>query len=173
MAPRAAVAIIRVRAPRDAILLVRRRHNTDDPWSGHFALPGGRWQDGDTDLQQTCVRETREETGIDLGVVPVAGVLRPLTAGGAVHMPVRVQPYLFYLPTRPPVVIEEAEIEGYLWLDVEHFVNEANHEVVEVMPDLKRPVVPLQDYYLWGFTYKVLASLLEVPVHHIMIEHDE
>ncbi|CAM9102783.1 unnamed protein product [Choristocarpus tenellus] len=49
----------------DQVLLIRRAINPRDKWSGHVALPGGRQEFGETDLQ-TAVRECREEVGIEL-----------------------------------------------------------------------------------------------------------
>ena len=49
----------------DAVLLARRALHPEDPWSGHAALPGGRWEPGDTSLLETALREAREELGID------------------------------------------------------------------------------------------------------------
>jgi len=41
----AAVAAITDRNRR--LLVVKRSEKESDPWSGHWALPGGRWQEGD------------------------------------------------------------------------------------------------------------------------------
>lgn len=46
------------------LLLVRRRHA---PAAGDWSLPGGRVRFGE-ELRQAIVRETREETGIDVVV---------------------------------------------------------------------------------------------------------
>ena len=62
----AAVALIRVRGQDPDYLLLRRASNPQDPWSGHFALPGGRKEPGDRDLLETCIRETWEECGVKL-----------------------------------------------------------------------------------------------------------
>lgn len=65
---RAAVAAI-FRAPPESpleILLILRAEHEGDPWSGQIALPGGRQEAEDATLQDTAIRETREETGIDL-----------------------------------------------------------------------------------------------------------
>ena len=48
------------------LLMIKRAEMEQDPWSGHIACPGGRMDPDDRDLEQTAVRETREETGIDL-----------------------------------------------------------------------------------------------------------
>src|SRR6202008_3083129 len=66
-AAQAAVAVILVPASDDLeALFIRRAEAAGDPWSGHIALPGGRRHLSDADLLRTAVRETLEETGIEL-----------------------------------------------------------------------------------------------------------
>src|SRR5213596_3679172 len=48
------------------LLMIKRADAEGDPWSGHIACPGGRMEPGDHDLEQTAIRETWEETGVDL-----------------------------------------------------------------------------------------------------------
>ena len=54
---------------QDAILLIKR--NTV-PFKGFWALPGGRAEPGET-VEQTIVREVKEETGLDVIVVRKIG----------------------------------------------------------------------------------------------------
>jgi 8-oxo-dGTP pyrophosphatase MutT (NUDIX family) len=62
---RAAVACI-LRGDRKA-LFIKRAARVGDRWSGHIAFPGGRQEviDNKDDLA-TCMREVREEVGLDL-----------------------------------------------------------------------------------------------------------
>jgi hypothetical protein len=58
---RASVAlIIRHNVNGLEILFIKRTENPKDPWSGDIALPGGRQDEGETDLE-TAIRECREE----------------------------------------------------------------------------------------------------------------
>jgi 8-oxo-dGTP diphosphatase len=53
----------------DKILLIKRR---TVPFSGYWALPGGRVDPGET-VEQTIVREVKEETGLDMAIVSKIG----------------------------------------------------------------------------------------------------
>jgi 8-oxo-dGTP diphosphatase len=55
--------------PDNKILLIKR--NTV-PFKGYWALPGGRMDPGET-VEQTIVREVKEETGLDVNIVCKVG----------------------------------------------------------------------------------------------------
>jgi 8-oxo-dGTP diphosphatase len=64
---RTATAIIQFTP--DTILLIKR---ATVPFSGYWALPGGRLDPGET-VEQTVVREVNEETGLDVAVISKVG----------------------------------------------------------------------------------------------------
>jgi 8-oxo-dGTP diphosphatase len=64
---RTATAIIEF--PPEMILLIKRR---TVPFKGYWALPGGRAEPGEK-VEQTIVREVKEETGLDVTVVRKVG----------------------------------------------------------------------------------------------------
>ena len=66
-AGRTATAVITF--PPDKILLIKR---LTVPFRGYWALPGGRVDPGET-VEQTIVREVKEETGLDVTVVRKIG----------------------------------------------------------------------------------------------------
>lgn len=66
--------IVRTADPVD-VLFIKRARNPRDPWSGHMALPGGRREAHDDDLLATAIRETHEETGIELDPESLIGRL--------------------------------------------------------------------------------------------------
>ena len=146
----------------DSILLLRRKKTRSDPWSGHFAFPGGKRDLEDDSIFQTCLRETREETTISLDGSVLNRTLPLALAGRNVKAPIQVQPFLFTLVKRPPVIVETSEIDSYLWLDVNKFTDTNRHSREEALPSRLYPVYPLEDYFIWGFTYGLLCSILEV-----------
>ena len=67
--PVPAVGVLLIQA--DALLLIRRGHPPDQ---GKWSLPGGRLEWGET-LTEAARREIREETGLDVSIGEMAGVV--------------------------------------------------------------------------------------------------
>jgi 8-oxo-dGTP pyrophosphatase MutT (NUDIX family) len=53
------------------LLLIRRAVSERDPWSGDVALPGGKVEEGETDLE-AAIRECKEEVNNSLLARPWA-----------------------------------------------------------------------------------------------------
>ena len=162
--PKAAVAIIV--ANRTSILLLRRNHHPRDPWSGHFSFPGGRKDRQDANLLATCLRETYEETGIQLLHQTLASELSPAIAGHRTQQPILVKPFLFHLAERPAIALDSREIQSSCWLDIHLFQQAERHVQAEVLPELFYPAFPIDDYFVWGFTYRLLQYVLKEQLIH-------
>jgi 8-oxo-dGTP pyrophosphatase MutT (NUDIX family) len=161
----AAVAVIRTKTPEISYLIVRRAVHPADPWSGHYSFPGGRRDPDDTDLLATCLRETREECGIEL---PRSALVRELSlteAGNAQGKPLRVAPFLFELSGPPRIRLDPIECSDFHWVPERRLRDPTAHSRITPIPGLHRsfPAVQLGDGHVWGFTYKVLADLLGLP----------
>jgi 8-oxo-dGTP pyrophosphatase MutT (NUDIX family) len=165
----AAVAVIRAREfpenPEPKYLVLRRTENPADPWSGHFAFPGGRREATDTDLFAACIRETLEECGIALSRADLARELPRIEAGNALGRPVPVAPYLFDLASIPAVRLDAAECSAFHWIPETDLRDATRQDIITPLPGLNRsfPAIRLGDGHIWGFTYRVLAEILELP----------
>ena len=62
----AVVVLLRTTNQDFQVLFVKRAEKSGDPWSGQTALPGGKRGPEDRNLKETVVRETLEETSINL-----------------------------------------------------------------------------------------------------------
>ena len=98
------------------LLFIKRAEYEGDPWSGQIAFPGGRAEERDASLAETAIRETREETGIDLAregvMVGRLDDLRPRT----VRLPaIMVRPFVALLDRSEPLVLS-SEVALSFWL---------------------------------------------------------
>lgn len=158
----AAVAIIQCNTPQERYLLLRRATNPLDPWSGHFSFPGGRKEEEDKDLLATCIRETQEETGLLLDRSQLKKSLSLQPAGRNFSSPLWVQPFIFRINKPPALKLEEKEIQSSCWLDAAAFRDISLHQHIEMIPGKTFPAYSLEDYYLWGFTYRLMCLILDL-----------
>jgi len=163
--PRAAVALV-VREGQDGLelLLIKRAEADGDPWSGHVALPGGREEAEDASLEDTAVRETMEETGIDLGrygrIVWALDELQP--RGGT---PIVVQPYVATVGADLPPLKLSDEVSAAFWVPLSTFTApgaSVESTVVVRGVELKVPSFRHGEYVVWGMTERILRQLVEL-----------
>lgn len=147
------------------ILLIRRAERTDDPWSGQIALPGGRQEPGDPDLLATAIRETREETGVDLSSAERLAVLDDLYPRTPTLPPVVVRPFVFALTARPPLVPSD-EVQRAFWVPLARLTQPGVlREVTIMLRGAKRtfPAYAVGDggsEVIWGMTERILTPFL-------------
>jgi 8-oxo-dGTP pyrophosphatase MutT (NUDIX family) len=161
--PRAAVALV-LRAG-DAgleILLIKRAERDDDPWSGHIAFPGGREDPVDRSLEETAIRETREEIGLDLASTgEVLGVLDDLQPA-SLPQAIVVRPFVALLHTTPPLVLSD-EVAAVFWVPMAAVTAAgAIVESVVHVRGMERRVTSFRhgEHVIWGMTERILRQLL-------------
>lgn len=74
--PSAVLAVLYGEGPRVLMITKSRRLRQH---AGEAAFPGGRMEEGDGDLLDTALRETREELGLGVGRADVVGSLEPVS----------------------------------------------------------------------------------------------
>jgi 8-oxo-dGTP diphosphatase len=159
----AAVAIVHSRA-QDSILLIRRSEREDDPWSGHWSLPGGRWDAGDSDALHTALRELEEECGIRLSREHLKAELPHAHARRKMGSQLIVAPFVFDVKAELPVVLDPREAVEARWVPLSLLHDTKRHGVRAVPgmpPELLFPSVALGTVPLWGFTYRLLSDWLD------------
>lgn len=160
----AAVALILVEdtAGLEA-LLIRRAERADDPWSGQVALPGGRHEPSDSDLLATAIRETREETGVDLTTAERLGALDDLYPRTPTLPPVVVRPFVFALERRV-VLMPSEEVQRAFWLPLRRLTEPGvRREVTLTVRGVVRTFPAYlvdDDDLIWGMTERILTPFL-------------
>lgn len=165
LARRAAVAIL-IRCGSSGepeLFFIQRSEYEGDPWSGHIAFPGGREEKGDESLLETAVRETLEETGIDLrGRSELLGVLDDLRPR-AVRLPaVVVRPFVFAVASVDEPVLSP-EVAGAFWVPLPVLLDRSVWRDARVKAgdiEISRFAFHHQGYVIWGMTERILSGLL-------------
>jgi 8-oxo-dGTP pyrophosphatase MutT (NUDIX family) len=150
--------------PSLEVLLIQRAERQGDPWSGQIALPGGRQDPVDATLQDTAIRETREETGIDLAAHGlVLGTLDELRPRTPVLPPIIVTPFVAIVPGDIPIQISE-ELADAFWTPWSIFADPAriDESTVQVRGAAWRVTsYAVGERVVWGMTERMLRQLAE------------
>lgn len=159
----AAVALVLVDGADGAeILLIKRAERAGDPWSGQIAFPGGRQDREDSDLLATAVRETREETGVELAAAERLGVLDDLVPRTVTLPPVIVRPFVFALARRP-VLTTNPEVQRAFWVALALLSEPAvQAQLTLTLSDGVRtfPAYRLGEDIIWGMTERILTPFV-------------
>ena len=161
----AAVALVLVDGPGGVeILFIRRAERAGDPWSGQIAFPGGRYEPADPDLLATAVRETREETGVDLADAERLGVLDDLYPRATTLPPVVVRPFVF-AAARPAALAPSVEVQRAFWVPAARLLDPGVRREISLTLRGERRTFPaylVDDEVIWGMTERILTPFLHI-----------
>lgn len=155
--------VVRGRAPLE-VLLIKRARRRGDPWSGHMALPGGRRDPSDESILHTAVRETAEETGVDLARLGVhLGSLDVVRPESAALPRMSITPHVFGVPSDAPAHVASEEVDAVHWVTIDLLRLPGTRGSVEIaLPGGTRsfPCLRVADDVVWGLTYRILDDFL-------------
>jgi 8-oxo-dGTP pyrophosphatase MutT (NUDIX family) len=147
------------------LLMIRRAEYEGDPWSGQIACPGGGMEPADADLEQTAIRETREETGVDLARDGrVLGTFDDVAPRTPVLPPVIIRPYVAVVAPHVTVLHSDEVAEAF-WVPLDAV---RRHEAwgqgtVRVRgAEREVPVFRYGANVVWGLTERVLRQMFDV-----------
>lgn len=139
------------------LLFVKRAENPADPWSGQMAFPGGKRDSKDQNLKQTVVRETLEETGINLlDRSRFLGTIGPLRSTRRPEM--RILPFLILLEHEPTIQLNE-ELEWFVWISPGELLQ---HRGTVKSSFGEVPAYVFGERTIWGLTYRILERFFQI-----------
>lgn len=161
-------AIALVLRPSDVgdpeLLMIKRAEHEGDPWSGHIACPGGRMEPTDRDLEQTAVRETWEETGIDLARDGrVLGTLDDISPRTPSLPPLVIRPFVAVV--KPEItIVQSPEVAEAFWVPLSAIRETARwgraFVPIHNVGEREEAVFRHGDYVVWGLTHRALTQFL-------------
>ena len=148
------------------LLMIRRAEFEGDPWSGHIACPGGRMDPGDIDLGHTAIRETLEETGVDLARDGrILGALDDVAPRTPALPPLVIRPFVAIV-SRDAVTTPSDEVAEAFWVPLSAFLHGPSwgRASVQIRGDDSREVEVFRygQFVVWGLTHRALTQFLEL-----------
>jgi len=154
----AAVALLLKNAGRDfEVLVVKRAESAFDEWSGQMALPGGKRNAKDQSLKQTVVRETFEETGINLlDLGRFLGTMEPQRSMSRPEL--KIIAFIVFLEEEPFVKLN-VELEEFTWIT---FTELVNHKKKIEFSFGETQAYVIGKNVIWGLTYRILEEFISI-----------
>ena len=154
----AAVVVLLKSTDQDfQVLFVKRAEKSGDPWSGQTALPGGKRDPEDHNLKETVVRETLEETSINLlEGCRFLGAMEPVRSTQKPEM--QILPFVVLLEKEEAIKLNE-ELTGYFWTPLKEL---AKHKGTVKFSFGEYPAYIIENHIIWGLTHKIMNNLLSL-----------
>ncbi|MBA3671676.1 MAG: CoA pyrophosphatase [Gemmatimonadaceae bacterium] len=150
-------------ADEPELLMIRRAEFEGDPWSGHVACPGGRMEPGDADLAVTAVRETFEETGIDVSRDGrLLGHLDDLSPRSALIPQIVIRPYVALVRYDVHLSLSD-EVAAAFWVPLSALREQSAWSTgIVTAHGAQRSVSTFThgEHLVWGLTERVLRQFL-------------
>lgn len=155
----AAVMVLFYPSGRQLRLVFIKRNEYDGPHSAQVSFPGGARERNDRSLEETALRETREELGISARI-EILGALTPL------HIPVSnymVYPFLAWMDVRPVFRPDPTEVQYVIEATLPELMDPANRESERFYRHertIDAPFYRVGKDKIWGATAMMLSEVL-------------
>ena len=142
-------------------LVFIKRNEYDGPHSAQVSFPGGAREAGDQSLEETALRETREELGIN-GKIEVLGTLSPL------HIPVSnfmVYPFVGWMVEIPVFRPDPSEVQYVIEATLSDLLDPSNRDsetLYHHAQPIEAPFYLVGKEKIWGATAMMLSEVLHL-----------
>lgn len=144
-------------------LILILRNSYKGVHSSQIGFPGGKVEEFDTSLEDTALRETFEEIGIDRNLITV---VKPFSE---IYIPpsnFKVYPFLGYSTEELTFVPNDREVFGLIELPLSVLLDDNNLVSktlsTSYMEEVGVPAFKFEEHYIWGATSQMLNELKEV-----------
>jgi len=142
--------------------LLTERASYKGTHSAQISFPGGKKEENDKDLQETALRESEEEIGIQRDNVKV---IRRLTKTYIPPSNFLVSPFLAYSNTKPNFKTNY-EVANTIIVNIDDLLNDNNltSEIknTSYMNAIEVPCFKLNNYTVWGATAMILSEIKDL-----------
>jgi len=142
-------------------MVLIKRPDYDGVHSGQISFPGGKYEEGDADFEQTALRETFEEIGVNTNLIKTIGSLSRIYIPPSNFL---VYPYIGYC-THIPSFTTDAEVDRLITVPVSVLLNENIVQQGKFLAggrlglQITAPYFEIDNEKVWGATACILSEL--------------
>ena len=154
------ILLIKDKDDEEYKILFTKRSEQLKTHSGEVSFPGGKWEEGDSNLYQTALRESNEEINLDMENVTKLGPLNFLLS----RHKIEVNPFVGYLNQLQDFK-GNFEIDEIFTVPISFLMNEKNIEYKEFNRNDLKVYIPSWVYNgnrIWGLTAMIAADFLNI-----------
>ena len=142
--------------------LLTERASYNGTHSAQVSFPGGKVDEEDNNLQETALRETNEEIGIEINDIKV---IRQLSDTYIPPSNFLVAPFMGYCENKPSFS-PNYEVANLIEVTLEDLLNDRNIVFktmsTSYMKNIEVPSFKLNNYIVWGATAMMLSEIKDL-----------
>ena len=160
---RKAAVLIAVTDSKEPELIYTLRSDKVGSHGGEVSFPGGMYEEKDGTLENTALRESEEETGLDRNKVNILGSIDTVVS----RFNISVTPYVGIVPHDIELNDSSDEIEACFRVPVSFLLRDKRHRNDEINRNgdiFFMPAYQYNSYIIWGLTAMMTVDFLNIAL---------
>ena len=160
---RKAAVLIAITDSDDPELIYTLRSNKVGSHGGEVSFPGGMYEVEDENLETTALRESKEETGLDISKVDILGPIDTVVS----RFNISVTPYVGIVPNNIELNNNSDEIEACFKVPLSFLLQDKRHRNDEINRNgdiFFMPAYEYDSYIIWGLTAMMTVDFLNIAL---------
>ena len=160
---RKAAVLIAVTDSKEPELIYTLRSDKVGSHGGEVSFPGGMYEETDGTLENTALRESEEETGLDKNKVNILGPIDTVVS----RFNISVTPYVGIVPHDIELNDSSDEIEACFRVPVSFLLRDKRHRNDEINRNgdiFFMPAYQYNSYIIWGLTAMMTVDFLNIAL---------
>ena len=160
---RKAAVLIAITDSDDPELIYTLRSNKVGSHGGEVSFPGGMYEVEDENLETTALRESKEETGLDISKVDILGPIDTVVS----RFNISVTPYVGIVPNNIELNNNSDEIEACFKVPLSFLLQDKRHRNDEINRNgdiFFMPAYEYDSYIIWGLTAMMTVDFMNIAL---------
>ena len=140
-------------------ILMTKKPATMAQHGGEISFPGGKLSEGDNDLLETALRETREETGLEISRKDVVGQLKQVTT---LNSGFKIIPFVCILNDITHLE-PNSEVDSFLQIPLISFLGTLENDLDPKHNSIQEMYTyTFEKNLIWGASARMLKQIMDI-----------